>query len=100
MIERLLGGTSPQLVAYAAEQSATFACRAPAGTLLAYAKVQRGDAEHRACHALAAQTPSASPACSPPPTASSCSNRSTAPASTTPAGEPSARPARLAPSQR
>jgi aminoglycoside phosphotransferase len=56
VIERLLGGAAtPQLVAYAAEQSATFACRDARGNLHAYAKVQLGCAEHRACRALAGQ---------------------------------------------
>ena len=56
VIERLLGeAVTPQLVAYAAEQSATFACRARAGHVLAYAKVQRGEGERRGCEALAGQ---------------------------------------------
>ncbi len=56
VIERLLGGAAtPELVAYAAEQSATFACRDARGHLLAYAKVELGCAEHRACRALAGQ---------------------------------------------
>ncbi|HEY6886755.1 MAG TPA: hypothetical protein VI300_03215, partial [Solirubrobacter sp.] len=41
-VERVLDeGRSPHLVAWAAEQSATFECRDPSGRVVAYAKVQR-----------------------------------------------------------
>ena len=71
MIERLLGGAAtPELVAYAAEQSATFACRDARGHLLAYAKVERGAPSAAAAARSRARTPSACRACSRPPTAS------------------------------
>lgn len=41
-----------ELAAYAAEQSASFACRDAAGRVVAYAKVQRGEGERRGCEAL------------------------------------------------
>jgi aminoglycoside phosphotransferase len=55
-LHRLLGQpVTPRLVAYAAEQSATAECRDARGNVIAYAKVQASDAEHRGCRALSDQ---------------------------------------------
>jgi streptomycin 6-kinase len=54
IVQCLLGRPARlELVAYAAEQSASFACRDARGHVVAYAKVQRGDGERRGCEALA-----------------------------------------------